>query len=429
MKTPIRIFWFRRDLRLDDNHGLYKACLEGIILPVFIFDEETLKSHDKDSAKITYTHQALQKIQNTLVQLGKGLVIYHGQVISCWEEIIKTYNVEAVYFNKSYEPYSLKKDQYVRDMLNQSGISVHSFKDQVIFEENEILKPNNKPYTVFTPYKNKWLKHFHSDNIKPFPSESYIHNLMNINTAIPSLNSLGFKSSPIRVKPVNFDSLNQYNITRDFPALEQTSNLSVLLRYGTFSIRKAIKMALNTNEIWLKELIWRSFFKQILYHFPHVVNQPFKITYSNFPWRNNINEFNAWCKGETGYLMVDAGMRELNSTGYMHNRARMVCASFLCKHLLIDWRWGEAYFANKLLDYDLSANNGNWQWASSTGCDSVPYFRIFNPERQVKRFDPQLKYIKRWVKDHDQPTYPKPIIEHKVARERCLLAFKQHNTP
>ncbi len=428
MKTSVRIFWFRRDLRLDDNHGLYKACKDGTTLPVFIFDEAILNQLQEEDARVTYIHKCLQKIQTQLKQFGKGLKVYYGNVLSCWEKILSTYDVETVYFNKDYEPSTIERDKRVVNLLNQSNIPVYQFKDQVVFEEHDILKSNGKPYTVYTPYKNQWLKLFNSEAIKPFPSEAYIHRLMDINTIIPDLSTLGFKHSIVPVKPVYFDALDKYDEVRDFPALNQTSNLSVLLRFGTFSTRKAIDLALRTNKVWLNELIWRSFFKQILFHFPHVVNEPFKPLYSDFPWRNNTDEFAAWCKGETGYPMVDAGMRELNSTSYMHNRVRMVCASFLCKHLLIDWRWGEAYFASKLLDYDLSANNGNWQWAASTGCDSVPYFRIFNPELQIKRFDTDLVYIKQWIKDFNELSYPKPMVEHKVARARCLNLFKEHNT-
>ena len=426
MTTPVNIFWFRRDLRLEDNHGLYKACINNTTQPVFIFDTDILKHLDTSDARVTYIYDSLQTIQNTLKPLGKGLKIYCGDVLTCWKSIVQEFNVQSVYTNKDYEPYALQRDKDVSDFLKEQGIDFIKHKDQVIFEEHDIVKSNGAPYTVYTPYKNLWLKTFKPDCIIPFPSETQTHRLLNINTTLPDLKDIGFQRSTIHIRPINFTTLNKYDEVRDFPGLNETSNLSVCLRFGTFSIRKAVDIALKTNHVWLNELIWRSFFMQILFHFPHVVTQPFKPIYKLFPWRNNKNEFKAWCKGETGYPMVDAGMRELNATGYMHNRVRMVCASFLCKHLLIDWRWGEAYFAQKLLDYDLSANNGNWQWAASTGCDSVPYFRIFNPETQIKKFDPNLTYIKRWVDDFEALTYPQPIIPHKEARERCLKTFKDY---
>lgn len=429
MKNAINIFWFRRDLRLEDNHALYQACKHGTTLPIFIFDTDILNHLDESDARVTYIHQSLENIQKKLELNGKGLNVYYGNVISCWKMILKEFNVQSVYINKDYEPYAIKRDNAVTNLLSSNKIEIHKFKDQVIFEEQDVLKSNGKPYTVYTPYKNQWLKQFADHTIQTFPSEQYLHQLLSINTTLPKLTQLGFKTSKITIKPFNFKSLDVYDRVRDFPALDQTSYLSVYLRFGTFSIRRAITLALSKNKTWLQELIWRSFFKQTLFHFPHVVHKPFKPLYNSFPWLNNETDFEHWCHGKTGYPIVDAGMRELNSTGYMHNRVRMICASFLCKHLLIDWRWGEAYFASKLLDYDLSSNNGNWQWAASTGCDSVPYFRIFNPTLQLKRFDPGLKYIKKWVTDLNELTYPQPIVDHKYARTRCLERYKAHNTP
>lgn len=426
MKTPIQIFWFRRDLRLEDNHGLYKACLSGTTLPIFIFDNTLLEPLDKSDGRVTYIHNTLTLLQETLNRHGKAIKVMYGNVLTCWKKLIEDHHITAVFTNKDYEPYAIKRDQAVADLLASHHISFHAFKDQVIFEENEVLKDDGTPYTVYTPYNNKWIKTFTKEAIEPFPSENHIHSLLSCQTEIPTLEQLGFIRSHLQIRPKQFRDLRYYGEVRDFPSLNKTSNLSVPLRFGTYSIRRAVSLALKTNKMWLNELIWRSFFKQILFHFPHVVNQPFKPVYAGFPWRNNEREFELWCKGKTGYPLVDAGMRELNETGYMHNRLRMVTASFLCKHLLIDWRWGEAYFANKLLDYDLSANNGNWQWAASTGCDAVPYFRIFNPETQIQRFDKNLTYIRQWVKDFDELTYPTPIIPHKTARERCLTTFKNY---
>ncbi|MGB0915328.1 MAG: cryptochrome/photolyase family protein, partial [Crocinitomicaceae bacterium] len=321
------------------------------------------------------------------------------------------------------EPYAIKRDKEISDFLNQRNIEFLQFKDQVIFEEGEIVKKDGLPYTVFTPYKNKWLEKFYQTKHAP-NEEINDEQFLLSNNKFPSLGDIGFKESKIKVQPYNFKDIDRYESIRDFPSLDATSYLSPHLRFGTISVRQAIELNKSNNSTFLSELIWREFFMQILYHFPKVVNSNFKSKYDGIEWRNDEKDFENWCKGETGYPMVDAGMRQLNETGYMHNRVRMITAGFLCKHLLIDWKWGEAYFAKKLLDYDLSANNGNWQWASGTGCDSAPYFRIFNPIEQLKKFDKNLEYINYWVKDLQELTYPQPMVDHKFARERALSTYK-----
>lgn len=417
------IFWFRRDLRLEDNVALYKATsAKEAVIPLFIFDIDIIESLPKDDARITFIYNTLKEIDAELKKLNSSLLVKIGKPISVWKEVISEFAVENVFYNKDYEPYAISRDLEVTQFLNLNKIDVFPYKDQVVFEESEVVKDNGLPYTVFTPYKNKWLLKF-KDNLlsenKPLP------NFYTFKTDFPSLKSIGFLQSNIKAKHYTLSYLEQYDSIRDFPFIDQTSYVSPYLRFGLLSTRKLIKIALKTNATYLSELIWREFFMQILFHFPKVVTENFKRKYNQVEWRNNEDEFEKWCKGETGYPIVDAGMRQLNETGYMHNRVRMITAGFLCKHLLIDWRWGEAYFAEKLLDYDLSANNGNWQWAAGTGCDSAPYFRIFNPSEQIKKFDKDLNYINTWVKDFNELTYPQPIVEHKFARERALSTYKK----
>jgi len=426
MKNKVSLFWFRRDLRLEDNVALFKALKsDNLVLPIFIFDTEIINSLPKDDARITFIYNSLQNIDNQLKEQASSLLVKHGKTMAVWEELTQDFTVDSVFFNKDYEPYAIKRDAEITAFLTAKNIQVTACKDQVIFEEDEVLKNDNTPYTVFTPYKNKWLKNFEKEiHTKTYNSKDNLANLLKVTFKFPLLNDLGFAESSIKVKPYRLDALSNYEDVRNFPSLDKTSNLSPYLRFGQVSVRKMVILALDTNATFLNELIWREFFMQILFHFPKVVTDNFKKKYDAIPWRNNEEEFLKWCKGETGYPIVDAGMRELNSTGYMHNRVRMVVAGFLCKHLLIDWRWGEAYFAQKLLDYDLSANNGNWQWSAGTGSDSAPYFRVFNPAEQVKKFDKDLKYIRKWVTDFDELTYPKPMVEHKMARERAIKTYK-----
>lgn len=424
----INIFWFRRDLRLDDNAGLYHALKSGNpVLPIFIFDSEILdKLEDKTDARVEFIYNTLVSIDEELAELNSSLRILHGKPVEIWKELVKKYDIGDVYTNHDYEPYAIKRDEEIGELLKKRGVSFHTYKDQVIFEKEEVVKADGKPYTVFTPYSNAWLKRLNDFYEKPYPTKKYFDNFHKQRSSFPSLKQLGFEVSGIGFPPrlIKRSIIKKYHTTRDFPAIEGTSHLSVHLRFGTVSIRKLVQEAEGLNSIWLKELIWREFFMMILYHFPYSAENNFRSEYDKIKWRNNKSEFAAWCEGRTGYPIVDAGMRELNATGYMHNRVRMITASFLTKHLLIDWRWGEDYFARKLLDYEMSSNIGNWQWAAGTGCDSAPYFRIFNPELQMKRFDPDGEYIKKWVPEISGLGYPQPIVEHKFARERVLAAYK-----
>lgn len=428
--SPINLFWFRRDLRLKDNHGLFQALRSGSpTLCLFIFDTEILgKLKNKKDKRLQFIHSQLQEINNELQKKGSCLITEHGKPQDTWKKLIKKYKINGVYTNHDYEPYATQRDKDVQELLEGHKIAFNSYKDQCIFEKEDILKDDGKPYTVFTPYKKKWLKNFKKKNLETYESEKHLGNLLPLKPQkIISLKDLGFEEvsfeEPKRV--FKKDLLIKYDKNRNFPYLDATSHLGVHLRFGTVSVRKSMEVAFNTNETWLSELIWREFFMQILWHFPHVVKGAFRPQYDKIKWLNNKKHFNAWCEGKTGYPMVDAGMRELNETGYMHNRVRMVTASFLTKHLLIDWRWGEAYFAEKLLDFELSANNGNWQWAAGTGCDAAPYFRVFNPEEQIKKFDSDLKYVKKWVPEFGTDKYPEPLVEHKMARLRALRAYKE----
>lgn len=423
-KEKISLFWFRRDLRLNDNHGLHEALNGSFpVLPIFIFDDNILDELPKDDARLTFIYDSLSSINDTLISHSSGLLCLKGKPIEVWKNLINQYDIQGVYTNEDYEPYAIKRDQQVASLLNDSNIPFYAFKDQVIFEKDEVVKQDGEPYTVYTPYKNKWLEKFHDGLLKDYKVDSW-QNYFNFQCNFPKLSDIGFQRSSIVVLPYDLSVADDYENTRNFPAISGTSALSPHLRFGTVSVREIVAKV-KSNSTFLSELIWREFFMQILFHFPDVVQHNFKRKYDGIQWRNNEEEFEKWKRGETGYSIVDAGMRELNATGYMHNRVRMITAGFLCKHLLIDWRWGEAYFAEKLLDYELSANNGNWQWSAGTGCDAAPYFRIFNPIEQIKKFDPDLKYIRKWVTDLDELTYPLPIVEHKFARERALKVYKE----
>ena len=429
-KPKVSICWLRRDLRLIDNTALYRA-LEGDypVLPVFIFDTNILDDlEDKDDARVQFIHDQIVEINKELKTKNSGILVKIGSPKAVWNELLDEFDVQALYANRDYEPYARERDKAIYNLLESKGIKFHSFKDHVIFEKSEVVKDDGSPYVVFTPYSKLWKKTLTPDHYKSLPSALYFDNFYTGEIpSVPSLKDIGFKESEINIpdKTVSDSLLKNYGKTRDFPDRKGTSRMSVHLRFGTISIRELVSRALETSEVYLNELIWREFYQMILWHFPNVVEHNFKSQYDAVKWRNNEDEFKAWCEGKTGYPIVDAGMRELNNTGHMHNRVRMVVASFLTKHLLIDWRWGEAYFARKLLDYELASNNGGWQWAAGTGTDAQPYFRIFNPESQTKKFDPELKYIKKWVPDFQELSYPKPIVDHKFARERCLDTFKE----
>lgn len=429
MSNKISLFWFRRDLRLDDNAGLFHALQnENEVLPIFIFDTTILSQLEKDDSRVTYIHELLLKIQSELTTLGRSLAVFHGKPIEIFQQLISENLIDSVFTNHDYEPYARKRDKELNELFKKHHIDFKTCKDQVIFEKNEIIKDNGTPYVVFTPYSKKWKEKFKRMILQPFPSEKYLEKIKKHSYPFLSLDDIYFVQSSIQVKPFSTASelIQNYAETRNFPAISGTSLLAPHLRFGAISIREVIiKVSNYSNDTFLNELIWREFFMQILWHFPQTINQSFRPKYDAIVWENDEIKFQKWCQGKTGYPIVDAGMRELNATGHMHNRVRMIVASFLCKHLLIDWRWGEAYFANKLLDYEQSSNIGNWQWAAGCGVDAAPYFRIFNPTEQVKKFDKDLRYIKKWVPELDTALYPKPIVEHKEAREKCLNTYKK----
>lgn len=426
MKNKVAIFWFRRDLRLQDNAGLFHALAAGIpVLPIFIFDPLILdRLEDKQDRRVDYIQQALDSMHQELQLMGASLRSYFGNPLEVFAELTREFTIEAVYCNRDYEPAALARDREVYDFLLEQGTPLKAYKDQVIFDRTNILKSDGKPYTVYTPYARKWKATLEAKHYASF-SMDFEALLPQKPQTLHSLADIGFKPTGLVFKQpsLQLDLIADYDKYRDFPALEHTSLLGMALRFGTISIRQCVAFALAHNQTWLSELIWREFFMQILYHFPTVVDMSFKPKYDHIVWRNDVDDFERWCTGTTGYPLVDAGMRQLNQTGFMHNRVRMVVASFLCKHLLIDWRWGEAYFASKLDDYDLSANNGNWQWAAGSGCDAAPYFRVFNPTLQAQRFDKDQRYIRRWLPDLLTENYPEPMLEHSFARERALATY------
>lgn len=428
--NKMNIFWFRRDLRTEDNAGLFHALNAGFpVLPVFIFDTEILDKLEKKDARVLLIYQLIKKLKDNCEENGSSMYVFHGKPLDAFQMIFSEYQVNAVYTNRDYEPYAIKRDTQIRDFLFSKGIQFYDFKDQVIFDHNDILKENEEPYTVFTPYSRKWKTVLSEKSATEYPSHEYLQNCIKTEPfVIPSLSEIGFQSGNIRIPDfdISKEKLEKYAAHRDFPAENGTSRLSFHLRFGTVSIRKITRLAFETSETFLNELIWRNFYMDILCHFPHVEERSFKPDYDRIEWRNDENEFTKWCEGKTGYPLVDAGMRELNTTGFMHNRVRMVTASFLCKHLLIDWRWGEAYFAEKLIDYDLAANNGGWQWAAGSGCDAAPYFRVFNPSLQAVKFDPQYKYIKKWLPEYGTNDYTEPIVEHSFARNRAVETYKRY---
>ena len=431
MKETINIFWFRRDLRLDDNVGFYNALKsKKSVLPLFIFDEDILDKLPKDDARLGFIHSTLQEMRATLKEKNESsIAMFHGKPVTIFQELIKKYSIHTVFTNRDYEPYATKRDAEIKQLLSENNVEFETFKDQVIFEQDEVTKKDGLPYVVYTPYMKIWKEQFKTHNLDFFYTSSFLKNLIR-DKALPnlSLSDIGFTQSNQKIEnyTVTPTLIENYEDTRNFPAQDSTSKLGPHLRFGTVSVRKMIAKAISEkNEIFWNELIWREFFTQILWHFPHTSKKSFKSKYDRIEWRNNEDEFKKWCDGETGYPFVDAGMRQLNQTGFMHNRIRMLVGSFLCKHLLIDWRWGEAYFAEKLHDYEMASNVGNWQWVAGSGVDAAPYFRIFNPTTQIKKFDSDLAYIKKWVPNFQEFTYPKEMVDHKEARERCLQVYKE----
>ncbi len=431
MSKKVNIFWFRRDLRLNDNVGFYNA-LKGDypVLPVFIFDKEILSKLPEDDARVTFIFDTLQKMRNTLQEENQSsLAMYYGKPKEVYKNLLKEYEVQNVFTNRDYEPYATKRDKEIKELLEKNNIGFKTFKDQVIFEKDEVVKKDGNPYVVYTPYMKVWKEKFKTYNLDIYYTNSYLKNLIeHTRLANLSLSDMGFKKSDQKIEDftVTPTLIQEYEDTRNYPAKDATSKLGPHLRFGTASIRKMVTKAIaEKNEIFWQELIWREFFMQILWHFPETSEKSFKSKYDRIEWRNNEEEFKKWCKGQTGYPLVDAGMRQLNQTGFMHNRIRMLVGSFLCKHLLIDWRWGEAYFAEKLHDYEMASNVGNWQWVAGSGVDAAPYFRIFNPTTQIKKFDKDLEYIKKWVPEFQELTYAKEMVDHKKARERCLKTYKE----
>ena len=435
MNTSINICWFRRDLRLDDNTALFNALKSKLpVLPIFIFDKSILdKLSDKDDKRVNFIHIALQNIQNELATIGSDIEVVFDTPLNAFKKLTEKYNIENVFTNHDYEHYAINRDSQIESFLISKNIGFHSFKDQVIFEKNEVVKDDGKPYTIFTPYSRKWKATCELNT--PVINNTKIHFknfLKRPTTPIISLDTLGFKltNNTFPSLELNEDLVKHYAEQRDIPGIEGTSRLGIHLRFGTISIRTLLAKSSLLSTVFLNELIWRDFYHMILWNFPHINHyKSFKPAYDNIEWRHDEAEFEKWCSGQTGYPIVDAGMRELNETGFMHNRVRMITASFLCKHLLLDWRLGEGYFAQKLLDFDFAANNGGWQWAAGSGCDAAPYFRIFNPYLQTKKFDPTFKYIKKWVPEFQELNYPQPIVNHEFARKRCLATYAKALKP
>jgi len=428
--TTVSVFWFRRDLRLEDNHGLFQALQSGFpVVPIFIFDKAILdKLPNPTDRRVEFIHQSLTALQEKLISIGSSLEVFYGLPHDVFNQLAEKYIIKNVFTNHDYEPYAQIRDASIRNLLGAKQIGFSTFKDQVIFEKSEVVKDDGLPYTVFTPYSKKWKQRLQVIGIESFASENNLDKLyLQSPKPIPTLDSMGFKPAGIDFPSAFFkeDIINEYAENRNFPWKLGTTRLGVHLRFGTISIRLLAKVAVDLNETYLNELIWRDFYQMILWNFPEVgKGRAFKAEYDKINWRNDVNEFERWRNGTTGYPIVDAGMRELNATGFMHNRVRMIVASFLCKHLLIDWRWGEAYFAEKLLDFDLASNNGGWQWAAGSGCDAAPYFRIFSPKLQTEKFDKSLIYIKKWVPEFQEFSYPTPMVDHDFARKRCLEIYK-----
>jgi len=429
----ISLCWFRRDLRTEDQTALfYSLQQEEQVLPLFIFDRHILDAlEDKTDARVSFIHAQITSLKAFFEQQGSSLLVRYGHPEQVFQELLHEYELQSVYTNRDYEPYAQSRDSQIESLLREKNIPFLSFKDQVIFEPGEIVNGSGEFYKVFTPYSKNWLEKFRTTRVQPLPVAQWNHLSHTSPLPLPSLSDMGFAPSPIEIPSSQLDEeiVRHYEERRNFPAQRGTSRLGIHLRFGTLSIRKLALKAITLNATYLNELIWREFYAMILGNAPQVVDRAFKPQYDRIPWRNNETEFEAWCAGTTGYPIVDAGMRELNATGFMHNRVRMIVASFLTKHLLIDWRWGEAYFAKKLLDFELASNNGGWQWAAGTGTDAQPYFRVFNPDSQTEKFDKDLVYIKKWVPEFGTASYPKPIVDHKFARNRAIETYKKALTP
>lgn len=430
MSTPgIHVFWFRRDLRPNDNHGLYRALTSGApVLPLFIFDIDILgRLEDRDDRRVSFIHERVAWLHGAIAAKGGNMQVMHGSPEEVFRRLIATHRITAVYTNHDHEPYARRRDEAVAGLLAARGIAFHSFKDQVIFERDEVVKDDGTPYTVFTPYGRKWRSALARAGVPHHPSEEHLDRwAAAAPLPMPAIEDIGFVRADHQVAgiPPSPGRLQRYAAERDLPAKDGSTGIGVHLRFGTVSVREMVRLAMRYSDGWLNELIWREFFMQVLWHFPHVEHGAFRPAYDRIAWRNDPAHFAAWCEGRTGYPLVDAGMRQLRATGHMHNRVRMVAASFLTKHLLVDRRLGEAWFARWLMDFDLAANNGNWQWAAGTGCDAAPYFRIFDPTAQLRRFDSALDYVKRWAPEHAAGQGPRPIVDHATARKRALDTYR-----
>lgn len=429
MTDPIHIFWFRRDLRFKDNHGLFQALTtDRKVLPIFIFDRNILDElEDRDDKRVTFIYQVISRLNGALARKERSIRCFYGKPLDCFKQLVAEYDIDTVFSNRDYEPYAEERDTAVAAFLKENGVAFRQFRDSVLREPGEVLTKSGDPYSVYTPFKRRWLECFSPEVAARYESEKHLSAFLEEKHEMPSLEDMGFTyNDPELGSPeIPADKLRNYDQNRDFPAADKVSRLGAHLRFGTLSIREALRQAREINDVWQSQLIWRDFFFQIMWFYPHVLKRAFRPEYDRIQWRNDEGEFEAWKQGKTGFPIVDAGMRQLAETGYMHNRVRMITASFLCKDLLIDWRWGEAWFARKLLDFEAAANNGNWQWAAGSGCDAAPYFRIFNPWTQADKFDPDQTYIKRWIPEIGTNDYPNPIVDHKVARERTLGAYKK----
>ncbi|MEM7361492.1 MAG: deoxyribodipyrimidine photo-lyase [Bacteroidota bacterium] len=430
LSMPFALCWLRRDLRLHDHHALYQALKNHPhVLPLFIFDRDILDPlTNKKEARVHFIHEEVAALHKRLVSMGSTLLVMEGKPLAIFEQIIRKYKILGVYANEDYEPYARQRDEEANALLSSQGIPFYTCKDHVIFSPKEVMKKDRASYTVYTPYMKQWKKQYEVSMVAPFDVQRYQANFVRTRPfPLPTLQSLGFEATeiPFPSRELDTKTLQSYEQRRNSLGVDGTSHLGIHLRFGTLSIREVTKAAYEHSDIWTQQLIWRNFFIMVLRHFPHVVDRAFKPMYDRIPWSQDTQAFQAWCEGKTGFPIVDAGMRELNATGFMHNRARMITATFLTKLMLIDWRWGEAYFAEKLLDYELASNNGNWQWAAGTGCDAAPYFRIFNPMRQAERFDPTQAYVKKWVPEYGSLDYPEPILDYTLARQRALETYKK----
>lgn len=428
MQQKLALFWFRRDLRLEDNAGLTAALSSGLpVLPVFILDKKILFDLNKSDARVAFIFHSLHRLHRQLKTFHSTIDVRYGVPLDIISQLIEDYKVHSVFTNHDYEPYAIERDNKIAGFLKQKGVQFHTFKDQVIFEKNDVVKDDGSPYQVYTPYSKKWRSQITKEHTKSYSQNTPSNYFRCEPKKMICPEEIGFDSinDIPEFNPVNNNIIAHYDQTRDNPSLQGTTRAGIHLRFGTISIRQLVKKAFALNDVYLRELIWREFFMQLLWHHPEYAKQACKKEYDRIQWRNNEDEFRRWCEGNTGYPIVDAGMRELNATGFMHNRVRMITASFLVKDLLIDWRWGEAYFAEKLLDFELASNNGNWQWVAGCGCDAAPYFRVFSPEAQTEKFDPEHSYIRKWVPEYKSASYPKPMVDHDSARQRCLAVYKK----